>query len=504
MIEVALIVWLVLAQMLAAMWWWVGPSLPGTRGAGVSLFSLNAAAMLSGLVAQAGCGDACALLSTSFDRLTNVSLLVLAVAAAFGPPAVGRTTVIAGAIQLAALGLELSGSTVVNAWVSSLVFECVLLAAIVATSLAMRRVSARDGHSLAWLLILAVIAARFADLAFGWAHGMWVNGVFADPVGAIPHLAAIVSVLLVAVTLAGRALDPRRDAHRVWLYAGFALIAAGAWMGFVRTWAVTPSSVVFSMAAPRPFVFIAASVFLATASGRPVETRLRTATAWVVIAAAGVVGLALSDFLWSVPAPIAFGFAISFALLAWPLTRIFGLRPVLGTGGQMPPAWTRAQENFARLDERTREDLRTLARWERLVLALDLAPGSLRDPSVHRTPLGLHVTTQCPLRVMAQEVNRANDRAARILADLGLPGVAPSAGLVSSSWGAVRGLKSRRVRIYDLTPQGQAVARALWSRLAIPLEGEDLRLVLGEALGSPEKALLQSRSVQRFVEATEA
>lgn len=147
-------------------------------------------------------------------------------------------------------------------------------------------------------------------------------------------------------------------------------------------------------------------------------------------------------------------------------------------------------EAYRSLDEGTRAAIDDLARWERIVLALEAAPETDGLPPYERTTPGLHLVTHAPYASIGPEIRRTNDRAGRILEQFGIPAdrslERADEPLVEGSMGPARGLDSPRAKSYELTEEGREVARRLREGLDVPDE-VDLLQVLGEAYGDADE-----------------
>jgi len=143
-------------------------------------------------------------------------------------------------------------------------------------------------------------------------------------------------------------------------------------------------------------------------------------------------------------------------------------------------------ETYYDLPAQARDNVDELARWQCIVLALWAAPDGDEIPPYERTTPGLHFLTHCPYSSIGPEIARTNDRAEAIVDELDLarPKAASLHGdepLIESSLGQAEGLSSPRAKSYELTELGDLVAEALRDQVGLAeSDDEQILLVLGE------------------------
>lgn len=514
-----LLAWLAVFQFAVAWWWWKGPSLKGTRGWGAALFLLNGAATAFNAADQA-VGSAYAVRVASLvDFWTQLFLVGLVLASVqdrpwhrwMAPLALATTGAALGYGTLTRLGFHLPlplGSPSMDD------LGLGLAMAIGGIGIAVQARKAAPGAAAAWLLVLAVIVMHMVEFAVSWALLLPMQHAQGTLVAnAVYHAVRLLPLVPVALASAALARARLRAAAEVRadLDLAAALLAAGLFIGVARFGAGLDSSgeamtaVLFSLAFVRPVVFVAAQARLEGAlilrSSRGVAMAFGGCVLGVSYAAYLVAGL-----LWTTPglARPAFGAMAAVLTLAagrraWQRLRESVLAPRAASqpGGwplepgrvPLPADWQRRVEAnaaaFRALPPAAREGLARLARWQRIVLALDGAPpGRDGGRPYERTTPGLHLATHCPYSLIGPEVVRANERAAAIVAELGIrapsDGALPPGPLIRSTWGTAEGLRSKRARIYELTPLGKRVAARLREEVGL---GEYPSQAVAEVIG---------------------
>jgi hypothetical protein len=488
-------------QLGVAVWWWQGPNLRRTRAWVTGLFALNGLATL--LAALGELSGWPSLLPVLVDRWSNVFLVgfgLVALRAGDRMRWPGRLLVIAaGAVTVAFTAARIQGqwTGMPTQWTRT-ARNITLWPAIVVGGLALVAATRRaheDGARL-WMLLLAGVGIRYSELTAVIAPIADPSAILADTwlksltMGL--RLLAFAAMFAAAASLLARRRNPDRIADLRFYDLSLILVLSGFLFGFARTLSpnISESTVYFSLALVRPLVFLGVQARLG-----PTRWGEGSRSAWLRAGAGFFVCGALAGLL----APL-FGFQ---GLGVWPFLGIGGLVggmlaprlrlpafPDQATTAeasqeeasvsdivaaietdrvQLPDDWRQrladACEGYRKLPTDVQEGIEGMARWERILIALDGAPAGGELPPYERTTPGLHLRTQCPYASIGPEISRTNERADRILAQFGLRegegapvGEAP---LVTSTFGSAEGLDSPRAKSYELTPLGERVAERL-------------------------------------------
>lgn len=522
-------------QLAVAWWWWQGPYLRGTRGWVTGLFALNGLATLTRAVPNVPDGSLLDITSGVFDRWTLLFLL------GFGLVGLRRgkkaSSAEKGIVTIAALALvaltvrtiqvELPGS-VKPPWISLLANGILMVAIIVGGIALIRWTRSADQPSAAvWILLLAGLGMRYAELAT-WLTPPTSISAYTSPdlLTAAENLlsaAALLSMLAAAVALLYRRSQPEKVEDLRLFDLSLILVLAGFLFGFARVTSANEITlaIVFSLAVVRPLVFLGGQYRLDQAS-----TRTSQRLSWLKNGA----GFFGSAFLGALLAP---GLRIP-GLGAWAVGAMFGLfgwviatnqslpfesaeagterkEPVTARNQaprsrdwgieeervQLPSDWrdrvTADYEAYRELPLAVQAEIASLSRWQRILLVLEGAPEGDGLPAYERTTPGLHLLTQCPYASIGPEVSRANNRAERILEEVGL-GPPPSSmlgeePLIESRFGSAEGLDSPRAKSYQLTGLGEQVAERLREAIGLgDLDPEDAHRLAGEAFEPREPA----------------
>jgi hypothetical protein len=504
------LLWLGGVQGLVGYFWWRGPALPQTRVAVAVLFGVNAAATTLVALGDLGGWPSAGSAASVLDRFTN-PLLLAATLAALAPA--GRLRLAAGA----AVGASFLGIAVALAlqppppWNGPLIEGSLLMAMPVAAAGLLRQL--REPPSplrSAWVLVLAVLSMRFADLSIS----IFVPGLESADVGPLHQglrMLGLVAMLAVAGMLLRATLGAQaRDASLIG--AALALVLAGFLLGASRVGLGEVTAIAFSLALVRPAVLVAAQGVLRGA--RPGQSpEERGLVVFVALMVVSMLGFVVGDMAWGLPTGAAALLATAFPLLAYPLVvRLLPPRPA-GDTAATDVASERERRRAWRLDERVplpmdwerrlqdarvahralgaaaRARLALATRWQRILLALQAVPPDAAKAYERTTP-GLHLATQVPYAAIGPEIARCNARWESILREQGLPRptlpVDPRQSLVRGTWGRADGLRSERVRVYHLTPLGQQVAAQLREQMGLGAVPSGLAAkVAGEALPTP-------------------
>lgn len=518
--ELWLLVVYALFQGAVAAWWWRGPALAGTRAWGAALFGLNALATLAMAVGDATgiepFGDAGAVA----DVGTNLCQLGFALAAI--APYARLERIRLPILVLAALALLLvtpalfSQGVLPDDWGPPLQ-EGPLVLAMSLTAVALVAWSRRppSPERSAWVLVLGALAMRHAEIElvyFRYATGPQVI----HAVHGVMQVVALVSTLAALALLAWPRARASGGPGAREIEVAIAFVASGLLLGFSNLTQIGPrTAVYFSLGLVRPAVFMIAQSRLA---GERVLARRDVAVtlAGGVIVAFSLLGLLVAGLLWRLALLPSLAVTIGFAGLGFPLGRwVFdalgarreaqggaGVRSSPGEAADpgvafaavpLPPDWrdrvASSREAHARLPPAARARLARLARWQRLVLALDAVSAGALPNAYERTTPGLHFVTHCPYPSIGPEIRRLNARWRVVLEELGIepPNLVldPGQVLVAGTWGRAQGLDSGRARIYALTPVGREVARALREGAGlVDLSPGEVAAVVGEAWAS--------------------
>lgn len=508
-------------QLAVAYWWWRGPYLEGSRTWVSALFGLNGLGTLSKAL-----------------RLTLDSRLALV--DALGSVAESWTNFALFGLGLVALGVHRRRSVVPKAllglyalfFVLYTPFEFLYVAfesprpalpfsfqattlslAIIAGALGLiwRTRSAHRTEDVLWVLALAGIGFRYAELALTFSPPAefldQLTIASSTPVGNLGRALRLVAMAAAFGWLLLRRYREPRPARPRLYEISILLVGAGFLFGGARILSSGSDLVIyFSLGFVRPIVFLGVQSQMTETPFW--ETRqwshLRTGTIvflWVLI------GLPLGHILQLTSlSSILVGLSLGVLVLGVLRTASPPPRPEepSTTGPQepdrdwpledervaLPDDWRRRVEDgyelYRSLEQSTRDEVDGLARWQRIVLALHAAPEDSQVPPYERTTPGLHLLTHCPYASIGPEISRANERADRILdeVDLERPRTASldiEEPLIEGSLGQAEGLSSPRVKSYELTEIGEQVARRLREELGLEdLDDADVRRLVGE------------------------
>lgn len=505
--ETWVLLWLAALQVAAAAWWWRGPSLPRTRSSVAAAFLLNSVAT-AGTAVLAHLDNAVlrGLAGTS-DRWADVALLAFAAVAA--EEASGRSRlhvlVVPTAAVAAALALPAHWGLAESVPGWRLWQELPLLLAILLVALAMGRWSSsrREGAADAWLLALAVLGLRYAELGTRvFLPRVAADGLTSDPFAAAARVLGVVAfgALLGFAALVTLRAGLRPVARPRRMAAAPLLVAAGALIGLAGAEVRIPQTLLFltiALARPVGFLYIQAKL------GPPPGAQREGMVALAVLFAASSLGLAVGISAWGLPPASGALLALAFLLVAAPAiprleralpaaaaappSQLAAAWPLDPSRVSLPPDWEEVVEGghtrFRRLEPRIQASLASLTRWQRILLALDAVPRGSPPNAYARTTPGIHLATHCPYAEVGSEIRRANQRAGQIARDLGLgdgPGPGPTR-LVEVRWGRAEGLRSGRAKFYLLTPLGRRVAERLRDELGLPGPPDLLAGVLAES-----------------------
>lgn len=481
--------WLAALQFIVAVWYWQGPYLERTRGWVVWLFGLNGLATLLAAVATLAGTPALLPFADAVDVWTNLPLLGLAVALL--PLRLGRAAAAALFLSAAAVLLFSSASLLAaparalsDPAVSALLRELPLLAAIVATSLALW--PAAKGRDWPRLLIAGALAMRFAELATSTFLARLMNDGFTREapvlIADIARSVAIASLLVAAGVLLHLRL--RRPSAAIDLAAS--LLLAGFLIGFARA-SITPAATLlyFTIAFVRPLAFVAA---MSVASGAGLFGDLRwgrllpMGTSFV----AGLVGLEIARAVWGLDPAAATLVAGAFATVTLVVLRAWTFREgELVEGGRQTSGPARNGMEGERPPQSS-VLLHSLNYWERLAVVLyiwkDVPPNAFE-----RTTPALAAMTGVPYTSIGAETGRTNARIAR---EVGGPS---EYAVFRSTWGRAEGLASPRAKVYWLTPAGETLAqgvltRAGWGPADLAALRTDLAKILAERSGPSKRS----------------
>lgn len=504
--EPLVLAWFAALQLLVAAWWWRGPALSRMRTPVAALFVLNGIA--TALTALGHYQPEPVLRAASLaDRWTDVFLLAVCLAAL---PTRFLPRILYTGI-LAASGGFLLLTQLVDvgaAWGDPNLGEAVLLVAMMTAGAALALPREDGVQAQATLLVVAVLAMRFIEIAGSIFVNYWLNVASTDTLlpSGIGRAAAVAALLVGGAMTVARA--GRRAAPMGARPAALALVA-GAFLAVSSSAGATPRTLVyFNIGLVRPLWFVWVMALLAGSGWRGPR--------WSILAvgslAAGVslVALAVAEVMWRLPgtASIAFALGVSLVVLAWGLhwrlrTRARSVvvdatpspenESFVDARATLPSDWREQVENarnvYATLPPSAQAHLAQLSRWERLVLALSTVPDEL-PTAYERTTPGLHLITHCPYSLIGPEISRANGRLRVICDGLGVRPPQGSIRLVERRWGPAEGLRSRRASLYRLTPTGRAVAEALRRRIgACDWPASTLRAAVGESFGLSKPVL---------------
>lgn len=518
--------WLAALQFAVAYWWWKGPQLAGTRVIVPGLFVLNGIATLGTSIATLAPSSAFAAFAAVSDRWTNLFLLGVGLAAL--PPQSQWRRAGPALLAIAALALfvatpptatgtnELAGDPQLFVLIIELPLISGMLFAVMAL-LWHSSSKALERDSRAWLLVLAAIGIRYAELAIvnflprvlGYGPAVGVTGA----INALAGLAIFVGMVFgfgaVLVFRQGAAGATRRTLDTVagFLLAGFLVGAARVGQPSIGT------AVFFTLAFIRPALFLAAQAEL-TGTGILRYTRGRDVAVGAFVFVTSSVGLLVAEGLWGMGPLRSLSIAGALALMAYPagvrlvrgivtvaeppVSRPLQQRPsrwpIEADRIRLPDGWERTvEENFATyqvLPAQTRANLAKLARWQRLLLAIDAIPDGAPQNTFQRTTPGLHLATHCPYNSIGSEISRANARCKTILGELGIPvpGWVSTTkhALVQDTWGQAEGLRSGRVKLYAATPLGKQVAERIRAMVGLSdLSPGEVGHMVAEGFGRP-------------------
>lgn len=512
-----------LLQFGVAYWWWRGPWLEGTRGWVTALFALNGASSLFTAAELAADAALAASASGLASVGTNVALLgVGLVGLGWNErrPRAHQATlgleVVIAALAAAGLVAAESGASapallagIGHRHLRSL---SLTLAIVAGAAALLHRGRSRGDVAGPWLLAMAAVTFRFAEL----------GAAFFNPARFVPddrgllatagQMAPSLWLPVMAAAFMGLAwIRLRRDDLQDALFHDLALVllAAGFFFGLARnSYDVPPLFAYLTLDLVRPAAFVGLQALLHPA---PFRRTRQWAQLWQgsIVFVWVLAGFPLSRLL-GLGTPSAVASSLGLGILALGLVIVLGRSrrrsardpssPRGATGADdrgpdwpldpervsLPGDWedrvASGYEVYRDLDPSAQAALDDLARWERVVLALHAAPEGDRLPPYERTTPGLHLVTHAPYSSIGPEIKRTNERADRILDELGVavqgdPSHQDEA-LVESTMGPAEGLSSPRVKSYALTDLGREAAQALAEQVDVD---EDVLLdVLGE------------------------
>jgi hypothetical protein len=504
-------------------WWWQGPALDRTRGWVVALLVLNGVStLLNGLDVRAGL-PALSAASVFLDRWTNFVLVGVGLVAADPGDRLGRP----GRVVLAALAGAFLVATPIHAFGSDPppATEALFTTSLVAAGLLvvvglLRRARAEAPNPFVWALLLSGLGFRLGELGIAFFN----PGALAasDALAGLVHdatlrvgLALVPVGAIVALAIAG--IDGERGEREPLALAGVLWIL-GIFVGFARrSISAPPSFVFFTLGVVRPAAVLASQARL-QATPFTSTARARTLATGVAAGLAAALGLGLAS-VWGLTGTAAIVLSLGLAMFGGAVAHLArsvtdGADPAredaAGGSGEEPIEWPldeeqvtlpadwreRTRANFELFREQPpaiRERLAGLSRWERLILALDGASADEEGlPAYERTTPGLHFRTQCPYSAVGQEITRVNERAGRVLTERGLeagkPTMAPPR-LVEDRMGRAEGLTSPRAKIYELTPEGRRLARAIREEVGLEeRSAETVARLVAEGFADAEQA----------------
>lgn len=519
------LLWLSAFQFAVAYWWWKGPRIEGTRRIVTALFALNGIVTLRPVLLPYLPGDAYVKGVTGLaDNFTLVLMVMFGAAGLDVSGRFRRARKLGGAGLLVAYALlspfwfmSKLGAFSMPTWDVLATTGVQLLAGIlVAGAIVPRLRQPASRQRDAWLLALAGVGLRFAEFSMAelfptsLVRGLPESGWFvAQHALRVGMAAAVVGALAALIVPYFRDEEPGlvHDASLALLLGGLVL-GAGRRIGRGDF-----PSLIFSFAFLRPLAFAGSQVRLSEGPwqrSRPVRNLVRGGLLFFASLAAVHLGT-----FWLAAPPAALGFGAALAVMGIPVIRRFDPAPEApskprgdvpeGDSSEgahrdwpveedrvaLPDGWQeelRAREEaYRELPEDVQGRLDDLARWQRIVLALDGAPEADELPPYERTTPGLHFATHCPYSNVGPNISRANERWEGILEELGVPGPDLSPGeepLIEGSWGRAEGLDSPRVKWYRLTELGEEVAAQLREDLGLgDRDAGEVTALVGEGFG---------------------
>lgn len=538
--------WLAAFQFVLAFWWWRGPHLEGTRGWVSGQFLLHGSAALLAGFAVLSDRDWLVTIGELSDLWADVFLVGIAAAAivhlsgqrwvlaALVAPAVGAIAWVTPGHLWPFLG----AGPIVMPGESLLSVAPVSLAMLIGgPALVYAAREPEMGDRWPWALALAVLGVRFAEGATRENLPRLSALLAGDPTdNATSVLLVCASVVMIGsfLALGIQRLRGTSQLARQRLELVITLLAAGFLFGLVRSPEGGVATLTFfTLGFVRPVGFAAVQSAL-MGSRAKVADHWRGLAATAILMIVSVAGLVTAETLWETETSSSIVVASVFLLLALPIVSraamVLERRAVeLADQVELPPAraapdapadpadepgtdrtlerdwplleadrvalpedWAARTEDafgaFRLLPPDVQEGLANLSRWQRVLLLLDALPEATPANAYERSTPGIHFHTHCPYASIGPEIARANKRWKAIVEeiDLNLPAsgsVDTRSALVLSTWGRAEGLKSGRVKLYELTPLGHRVAEAIASQLGLPDGPERLELL---AEGFPE------------------
>lgn len=508
-------------QAAVAVWWWKGPYLPGTRGWGAALFGLNGFATFTAAVADPG--TVFRNLGNVADIWTNLCQLGFIAAALPALPRMGTTRwpiLIGCVLSLSAASWGIFVADLPPGWVA-LTQELPFLLAMVlaAPAIALQARSPSGPLRRAWLLVLGVLVFRHAEVEMVYFVGAFLESGFGSAwpivVDTWLRLVAFASSLAAFAFLL-LAWRRERTRDRAELEIALVFVVSGFILGALFVQGGAPETAIwFTLGLVRPVAFLAAQARLAEESLFD-RRETRAVIAGTFVLAFALAGLLGAQGLWGLSERMALLSAVGFAFLGFPVARWVYERSArektlptsppskAGTWSiehervPLPSDWRErveaGQAAFRASPPGVQDSLKRLARWERIILALDAVPPGTAMNAYERSTPGLHFVTHGAYASIGPEIRRANARWQSILDELGLPRPKvlkdSDEALVVGTWGRAEGTESARARVYDLTPLGRTVAARLRERAGLTgVTPADLARVLGESFGDPAVAV---------------
>lgn len=507
-------------QFAVAYWWWTGPHLEGSRGWVSALFLLGGLTTLQNSILGVPALESTVVdgLGGYTDRGSNLCLLafgLLALNPQKSRPSKWFLGIVASAFAIS-LPFMVPGQFLMAGsspdWALFL-FNLPLWLAILVAAAALIKLTKKSDRAETglWLLALSGIGFRFAELTTWLAPGKFgnlmegLNGL--NLLDNLLQLAGFPAMLIAFSWMLWRRASGDTSHLGETYDVSLVLVLSGFLFGFARVLSdETAFAVFFSMALVRPLVFL-------TVQWKIQDQPLRDTTQWRHLRTGGS---ALGASLLAIPLGGLFGMGVGGSVLVGAMLAALALvinristptkktqqgqrqRKVPGPVENLPldsdnvplPDDSRERvrkglDAYRRLSDRARSSLTSLARWERILLALYAAPEEGQLPPYERTTPGLHFVTHTPYASIGSEVTRTNERVDQILQRMGIeqpsPGGNPSEALIESKMGHAQDLDSPRVKSYALTDLGVVVAEEILEDSGLAdIDKNELIQVLGE------------------------